>query len=62
MGRWFTRRRTVGALVAIAVVGALAAVIVVRSSQRASAATGDGPPVVLEFNPADLAAVEAHAL
>jgi membrane fusion protein (multidrug efflux system) len=62
MGRWFTRRRTAGALVAIVVVGALAAVIVVRSSQRASAATGDGPPVVLEFNPADLAAVEAHAL
>jgi RND family efflux transporter MFP subunit len=62
MGRWFTRRRTVGALVAIAIVGALAAVIVVRSSQRASAATGDGPPVALAFNPADLASVEARAL
>src|SRR5690242_13323853 len=62
MGRWVTRRRTVGALVAIAVVGALAAVVVIRSSQRASAATGDGPPVALEFNPADLAGVEARAL
>jgi len=62
MGRWFTRRRTVGALVAIAVVGTLAAVVVMRSSQRASAATGDGPPVALEFNPADLAGVEARAL
>ena len=33
-----------------------------RTSQRATAATGDAPPVVLEFNQADLAAVEAHAL
>ena len=62
MARWFTRRRTVGALVAIAVVGALVAAIVVRTSNRATAATGDAPPVVLEFNPADLAAVEPHAL
>jgi RND family efflux transporter MFP subunit len=62
MGRWFTRRRTIGALLAIAVIGALAAAIVVRTTNRATAATGDGPPVALEFNPADLAAVEAHAL
>jgi len=62
MARWLTRRRTIGALVAIAVVGALAAAIVVRTSNRATAATGDAPPVVLEFNQADLAAVEAHAL
>jgi RND family efflux transporter MFP subunit len=62
MARWFTWRRTVGALVVIAVVGALAAAIVVRTSQRATAATGDAAPVVLEFNQADLAAVEAHAL
>ncbi len=61
MASWFTRRRTVGALVAIAVVGALAAAVVVRTSNRATAATGDAP-VVLEFNPADLAMVEAHAL
>jgi multidrug efflux pump subunit AcrA (membrane-fusion protein) len=44
------------------VVGALAAAIVVRTSQRATAATGDATAVVLEFNQADLAAVEAHAL
>src|SRR6476619_7209312 len=62
MARWLTRRRTIGALLAIAVVGALAAAIVVRTSNRATAATGDAPPVVVEFNQADLAAVEAHAL
>lgn len=62
MARWFTRRRTVGALITIAVIGALASAIAVRTSNRATAATADAPPVVLEFNPADLAAVEAHAL
>jgi membrane fusion protein (multidrug efflux system) len=62
MARWLTRRRTIGALLAIAVVGALATAIVVRTSNRATAATGDAPPVVLQFNQADLAAVEAHAL
>jgi RND family efflux transporter MFP subunit len=62
MATWLIRRRTVGALVAILLIGAIAAAIAVRTSKRASAATGDGPPVVLAFNPADVAAVEPHAL
>jgi membrane fusion protein, multidrug efflux system len=62
MASWFTRRRTIGALVTIAVIGALAAAIAVRTSQRASAATADAPAAMLEFAAADVAAVEPHAL
>jgi RND family efflux transporter MFP subunit len=62
MGSWFTRRRTVGALVAIAVIGGLAAAGAVRVSQRAAASPPNAPPAPLEFTAVDVSAVEPHAL
>ena len=63
MARW-SKRRTVGIIVTLMVVAALAIGIGLRMSKRAAAETpgGSGPPVALEFSPGDIAPIEAKAL
>lgn len=62
MARWLTRRRAVGALAALLMIGALVAAGVVRVNQRAAASPPNGPPVTLEFTAADVAAVLPRTL
>jgi membrane fusion protein, multidrug efflux system len=62
MARWLTRRRTIGALVAIAVIGGLAAAGAVRVNKRAAASPANAPPAALEFTSADISVVESRAL
>ena len=59
-----TRRRTVGALVAMLLVGALVGGVVLRASKSGADALGDAKsaPVALEFAATDLAHVEARSL
>ncbi|HEY8622359.1 MAG TPA: efflux RND transporter periplasmic adaptor subunit [Casimicrobiaceae bacterium] len=63
MARW-SKGRTVGIIVTLAVVAALAIGVGLRVSKRAGAETPDAgaPPVTLEFTPGDVATVEARAL
>jgi membrane fusion protein (multidrug efflux system) len=63
MVRW-SKRRTIGIIVTLAVVAALAVGIGLRMSKRAAAETRDGagPPVTLEFTPTDVARIEPKAL
>jgi membrane fusion protein, multidrug efflux system len=62
MARWFTRRRTIGALIAIAVIGGLATAGAVRVSKRAAAAPVNAPAAALEFTSVDVSVVESRAL
>jgi membrane fusion protein, multidrug efflux system len=65
MVRWarWSKRRTIGIIVTFAVVAALAVGIGLRMSKRAAAETpGGGPPITLEFTPADVASLESKAL
>jgi len=66
MVRWvrWSKRRTIGIIVTLAVVTALAVGIGLRVSKRAAAETrdGGGPPVTLEFTPTDVASIEPKAL
>ena len=59
-----TRRRIIGSLVALTLVGALAGTVALRAAKRAAAngAAHAGPPVALQFAPTDLAYVESTAL
>jgi membrane fusion protein, multidrug efflux system len=63
MARW-SKSRTVGIIVTLAVVAALAVGVGLRMSKRAAAETpgGAGQPVTLEFTPGDIAPIEAKAL
>jgi len=61
MPGWFTRRRTLGALITIILVGAIATAVAVRATKRAADAAG-GAPVTLEFTATDIATVEPRAL
>jgi membrane fusion protein (multidrug efflux system) len=63
MVRW-SKRRTIGIIVTLAVVATLAVGIGLRMSKRAAAETRDGagPPVTLEFTPTDVARIEPKAL
>ncbi len=64
MGSWMSRRRVVVALVALVCAGALGGAVAVRIAKKAQEGKdGDkGPPVALEFAPADLTGVETRAL
>jgi RND family efflux transporter MFP subunit len=63
MAGWFTRRRSIGVLIAILVVGGLAGGVGLRASKRAAAEAADkAATVTLEFAAADLAFVEPAAL
>src|SRR5437870_13293700 len=63
MAGWFTRRRSIGVLVAILIVGGLAGGVGLRASKRAAAEAADkAATVTLEFAAADLAFVEPAAL
>jgi len=63
MATWFTRRRVVGTLVALIVVGALGGAIAQRAARKAAEnAPPKEAPVALQFAPADLAYVEARPL
>ena len=63
MAGWFTRRRSIGVLIAILVVGGLAGGVGLRASKRAAAEAADKAAIVtLEFAAADLAFVEPAAL
>jgi RND family efflux transporter MFP subunit len=63
MVRW-SKRRTIGIVVTLAVVAALVVGIGLRLSKRAAAETpgGAGQPVTLEFTPTDVASIEPRAL
>ena len=64
MRAWFTSRRVLLALAALAVIGALAGSVALRANRNAADTPG-GPgqaPVTLEFAAADLARVEPKAL
>jgi RND family efflux transporter MFP subunit len=62
MVRW-SKRRTIGIIVTLAVVAALAVGVGLRMSKRAAAETPDAAKAVaLEFTPADVASVEAKSL
>ena len=65
MSRLWTRRRVVGALVALLVAGALGGTVAYRLAQKGGGGGGDGKakaPVTLEFAAADLARVEMKPL
>jgi len=63
MARW-SKRRTIGTVVTLAVFAALAVGVGLRMSKRAAAETpgGAAQPVTLEFTPGDIAPIEAKAL
>ena len=62
MASWFTRRRTLGALITTIVIAALAAGVALRASKRAAAEARDNAAVTLEFAAADVATVEPKVL
>jgi membrane fusion protein (multidrug efflux system) len=62
MPGWFTRRRTLGALITIILVGAIATTVAVRATKRAAADAAGSAPVTLEFTATDIATVEPQAL
>ena len=65
MPSWVTWRRALGALLTIIVVAAIAGGIALRVAKKAAAeAPGGsaGPPVTLEFTPADVARIESREL
>jgi RND family efflux transporter MFP subunit len=63
MGVRITKRRIIVALVALLVVGGLAASVALRAAKKAAEGRDNkGAPVTLEFAPADLASVEAKSL
>jgi membrane fusion protein (multidrug efflux system) len=63
MAGWLTRRRVVGALVALIVIGSLAGAVALRAAKKAeSNGAGKGAPVALAFAPGDLTDVESLPL
>jgi len=62
MASWFTRRRVLGALITMTLVGAIAAGVAVRASKRAAAEVPGSASVTLEFTASDLATLEPRAL
>jgi membrane fusion protein (multidrug efflux system) len=64
MAGWLTGRRSIGVVVALLVIAALAGSVALRASRTGADAPGgsSGPPVALEFAAADLAYVEPRAL
>ena len=65
MAKRWTRRRVIGAAVALVIVGAIGGTVAMRIVKKAGEGPGGKdalPPVVLEFSPADLARVEAQPL
>ena len=62
MSGWFTRRRTLSALITIILVGAIATAVAVRATKRAAADAAGKAPVTLEFTATDIATVEPQAL
>jgi RND family efflux transporter MFP subunit len=62
MASWFTRRRTLGALITTIVIAAIAAGVVLRATKRAAAEARDKEVVTLEFAVADVATVEPKVL
>ena len=62
MGTWFTRRRIVGALVVVAIVGGIGGVAAMRALKKQDGPGDKAAPVALQFTPSDLAYVEARPL
>jgi membrane fusion protein (multidrug efflux system) len=65
MASWYTWRRALGVVLTVLVVGAIAGGIALRVAKKAAAeAPGGlgGPPVTLEFTPADVARIEPREL
>jgi membrane fusion protein, multidrug efflux system len=62
----WTRRRLVGGIVALVIVGTIGGSVAMRLVKKGAEGTGGKggpqPPVTLEFTPGDLTRVEAHAL
>ena len=61
MARRFTRRRVIGALIVIIVVGGIGGAVALRAAKKAQD-DGKGPPVALQFAPSDLTHVKAMPL
>ena len=61
--RW-TRRRLIGAAIALVIVGAIGGTVAMRLAKKGGDGAGGkgGPPVTLEFAAADLARVESQSL
>ncbi|HEY1327288.1 MAG TPA: efflux RND transporter periplasmic adaptor subunit [Casimicrobiaceae bacterium] len=64
MSRGLTRRRAIGGLVVLLLVGALASAVALRAARKASEGNdlAKGAPVALQFTPSDLTHVEATPL
>ncbi len=63
MARRWTRRRLIAGMVGLLVVAAIGGSVALRLVKKSDAAESKGgPPVTLEFAPADLTRVEPHAL
>ena len=62
MATWLTRRRVVGALVLIAVVGGIGGVVALRAAKKHDQPSDKDVPVTLQFAPGDLTYVEARPL
>jgi len=62
MASWFTRRRTLGAIITTIVIAAIAAGIALRATKRAAAEARDKEAVTLEFAATDVATLEPKVL
>ena len=62
MATWLTRRRVVGALVLVAVVGGIGGVAALRAARKHDQPSDKDVPVTLQFAPGDLTYVEPRPL
>jgi len=62
MASWFTRRRTLGAIITTIVIAAIVAGIALRATKRAAAEARDKEAVTLEFAATDVATLEPKVL
>ena len=62
MAKRWTRRRLIGAAVALVIIGALGGTIATRIVKKVEGSGGPPPQVTLEFAPSDLARVEKKSL
>ena len=62
MARVFTRRRLIGAIAGVLIIGGLGGAFALRANKKAEGGPGKGAPVTLQFAPSDLAYVSPKPL